>query len=101
MHHAASNPLSFSHSSSSLTQPSPIKKKVSLGEYFSRRKGSQPTTDMPANSSPTMQQGAFKTPTMTSGDFKDGEMRGNAVVDTPKKEATDPMAAEQSKESKL
>lgn len=101
MHHAASNPLSFSHSSSSLTQPSPIKKKVSLGEYFSRRKGSQPTTDMPANSSPTMQQGAFKTPTMTSGDFKDGEMRGNAVVDTPKKEETDPMAAEQSKESKL
>ena len=33
--------------------PSPIKK-VSLGEYFSRRKGSQPATEMQASNSPTM-----------------------------------------------
>jgi len=100
MHHAANYPPSFSHSTSSLVQPSPIKKKVSLGEYFSRRKGSQPAIDMPANSSPTMQQEAFKTLIVANGDSKGGEMQERAVADPPKKEGTDPMAAKQSKDSR-
>lgn len=98
VHNAASHPSSFSHASSSLVQPSPIKKKVSLGEYISRQKGSQPTTDIPASSSPTMLQGDLRTSTMTSSDSKDGETRRDAEVELPRKEVNDPMPAEQSKD---
>ena len=95
--HTTAFPPSFSHSSSSLVQPSPIKKKVSLGEYFSRRKGSQPATEMTSTSSPPMQQGAFK----PAGESKDASMQGSAIVDTPKREESDPMAIQESKDPKL
>jgi hypothetical protein len=94
-------PPTFSHSSSSLPQPSPIKKKVSLGEYFSRRKGSQPATEMSTSSSPPMHQGAFKPAVSTNGDTKDVAMQDSAIVDTPKKEESDPLAAGENRDSKL
>ena len=88
----------FSHSSSSLVQPSPIKKKVSLGEYFSRRKGSQTATEMQTSSSPTMLQGTLKPPSLTNGVSKEAELQGSAVIDTPKGEENNPM--EQAKHPK-
>lgn len=94
-------PPTLSHAASSLVHPSPIKKKVSLGEYFSRRKGSQPATDVPANSSPTLQQGAFRPSPGTNGDIKDVELQSRAVVDTPKREEADPIAVVQSEDSKV
>ncbi|CAF9904692.1 MAG: hypothetical protein ALECFALPRED_009391 [Alectoria fallacina] len=83
---SASHPSLLSSSSSNLVQPSPIKKKVSLGEYFSRRKGSQPATEMPASSSPTMQHGTLKHLGSMNGEPKNGAMHGSAIVETPKEE---------------
>ena len=80
---------SFPHSSSGLVQPSPIKKKVSLGEYFSRRKGSQPATEIQANGSPTMSVGNLKRPPLMNGILRDGESQAHAVVDTSKGEEND------------
>lgn len=97
---SASYPPLFSSSSSNLVQPSPIKKKVSLGEYFSRLKGSQPATEMPASSSPTMQHGTLKHLGSVNGEAKDGTVHGSAVVETPKEEY-DPLATGESKESNL
>ncbi|KAK4696875.1 uncharacterized protein P7C71_g1122, partial [Lecanoromycetidae sp. Uapishka_2] len=98
-------PPTFSHSSSNLIQPSPIKKKVSLGEYFSRLKGSQPASEMSASSSPPLHQGAFK-PVLSSNGESNGEStdvatQDSAIVDTPKKEEGDPLAAGESKDPKL
>ena len=94
--HPTTFPPSFSHSSSSLVQPSPIKKKISLGEYFNQRKGSQPTTEI-TTVSPQLQQAAFK----AAGESKDIAMHGSAIVDTPKHEESDPMAVAESKDPKL
>ncbi|KAL2046963.1 hypothetical protein N7G274_000981 [Stereocaulon virgatum] len=95
--HTSAFPPSLSHSSSSLVQPSPIKKKVSLGDYLSRRKSSQPATEMTTTSSPPMQPGAFK----QAGESKDVPMQGSAIEDTPKKEEGDPLATQESKDPKL
>ena len=92
---SSSYPSLFSNSSSNLVQPSPIKKKVSLGEYFSRRKGSQP-----ASSSPTMQYGTLKHLGSMNGESKDGVMHGSAIVETPKEEH-DPLAIGESKDPNL
>ena len=97
---SASYPSLFSSPSSNLVQPSPIKKKVSLGEYFSRRKGSQPATEMLASKSPTMQHGALKHLGNMNGEMKDGAMHGCAIVETPKEEQ-DPLATEESKDPNL
>ena len=94
---SASYPSLFSNSSSNLVQPSPIKKKVSLGEYFSRRKGSQSATEMSATSSPTMQHGTLKHLGSMNGEPKDGAMHGSAIVETPKEE-NDPLATGESKD---
>ena len=96
----ASYPSSYPNSSSHLVQPSPFKKKVSLGEYFSRLKGSQPATEMPANNSPTMPQGALKHLESINGDSKDSAMHSCAIVETSKEEH-DPLATEESKRSNL
>ena len=88
----------LSSSSSNLVQPSPIKKKVSLGEYFSRRKGSQPATEMPASNSPIMQQVSLRQLENMNGESKDGAMHGCAIVETSKE---DPLAAEKSKDPNL
>lgn len=97
---SVSYPSLFSSPSSNLVQPSPIKKKVSLGEYLTRRKGSQPATEMPASSSPTMQHGTLKHLGSMTGEPKDGAMHGSAIVETPKEEH-DPLAAEESKDLSL
>ena len=97
---SASYPSLVSSSSSSLVQPSPIKKKVSLGEYFSRRKGSQPATEMPASNSPTMQQGALKHLENVNGESRDGAMHGCAIIEMSKEEH-DPLATEESKDPNL
>ena len=94
----AAHPPSFLHSSSTLVQPSSIKKKVSLGEYISRRKGSQPATELQSSSSPHMHQGALNPLPLVNGDSRNFEMQGSAVADTPNKEESDPLAAA-SKES--
>ena len=74
-------------------QPSPITKKLSLSEYFSKRKG-------PSNSgeksmgSPEMTQSAFKPPSMTNGDSKPTIIANeeSTIVDSPKEQrASDPM----------
>ena len=100
IHNSASHPSLFSSPSSNLVQPSPIKKKVSLGEYFSRRKGSQPATEMLPSKSPTMQQGTLKHLSNMNGELKDGAMHGCAIVETPKEEQ-DPLATEESKDPNL
>ena len=92
-------PSSLSHSVSSLVQPSPIKKKISLNEWSSRRKGSQPATEMQTSNSPTMLPGSLKPPSLTNGISKDTEMQGSAIVDTPKAEESNPI--EQGKDPKL
>ena len=94
--HLTTFPPSFPHPSSSLVQPSPIKKKISLGEYSNRRKGSQPTTEITTVSS-QLQQAAFK----AAGESKDVAMQGSAIVDTPKHEESDPLAVGESKDPKL
>ena len=91
----------FSNSSSSIVQPSPIKKKVSLGEYFSRRKGSQPATEMPASNSLTTHLGTLKHVGSMNGDSKDGAMHGCAIVETPKEEHDHPLATEETKDPNL
>lgn len=97
---SASYPSLFPNSSSTLVQPSPIKKKVSLGEYFSRRKGSQPATEMPASSGPTMQHGTLKHQGSINGEPRDGAMHGSAIVEMPKEEY-DSMPTEESKDPNL
>ena len=92
-------PSSFSHSSSNLTQPNPIKK-VSLGEYFSRRKSSQPATETPRSSSPPSQQGTLKLLATVNGGAKDVAMEDSAIIDTPKKEEIDPIAANEGEDHK-
>lgn len=97
---SASYPSLFANSSSNLVQPSPIKKKVSLGEYFSRLKGSQPATEMPANSSPTLQHGTLKHLGSMNGEPENGVMHGSAIVETPKEEH-DLLAVGESKDPNL
>lgn len=82
---SASYPPLLSNSSSSTVQPSPVKKKVSLGEYFSRLKGSQPPSEMPS-SSPIMQHGTLKNFASLMGEPKDSAMHGSAIMETPRED---------------
>ena len=90
---SASYPTLLTNSSSNLVQPSPIKKKVSLNEYFSRRKGSQPATEIPASKSPVMQHGTLKHRGNMNGESKDDILHSCAIVETLKEEH-DPSATE-------
>ena len=83
---SASYPPLLSSSSSSIVQPSPIKKKVSLVEYFSRLKGSQPPSEIPASSSPIMQHGTLKNFASLIGEPKDSAMHGSAIMETSKED---------------
>ena len=74
-----------------LVQPSPVPKKLSLSEYFSKRKGSS-TSGEKSNGSPEMAQGAFKP--LLNGDSKATVIatEGSALVDSPKEQKSmDPM----------
>ena len=97
VHNPASYPSLISNSSSNIVQPSPIKKRVSLGEFLSRRKGSQPAAEIPASSSPTMQQGTLKHLENTNAESKDGANHGCAIIETSKEEH-DPLMMEESKD---
>ena len=100
----AQNPGSFSSlfssTSTNLLQPGPTKKKVSLGEYISRRKGSQPATEMPASNSSSMQHETLKHLRTINGESKDGPIHSCAIVEMPKEEH-DPLATEESKDPNL
>lgn len=67
-------PLSISSSYSDLVQPSPLKKKASLGEYFSRRKGALLATEMSAAS----RHRALKYLGITNAESKDGAMHATS-----------------------
>lgn len=82
----ATNPIS-------LVQPSPVTKKLSLKEYFNKRKGSSNAGEK-STGSPEMTQGAFKPPPLINGDSKASVMtiEGSAIVDSPKEQkVADPM----------
>lgn len=92
-----------------LIQPSPITKKLSLKEYFNKRKSSSNAGDNnnpKSTGSPEMTQGAFKPPpppSLVNGDSNSnskasvsssvtGPMEGSAIVDSPKEQKSgDPM----------
>ncbi|CAD6592140.1 MAG: hypothetical protein ASARMPREDX12_005851 [Alectoria sarmentosa] len=67
-------PLSISSSHSDLVQPSPLKKKASLGEYISRRKGALPATEMSAAS----RHGALKFLGITNAESKNGAVHATS-----------------------
>ena len=80
-------PISSSLSAPNMVQPSPVKKKLSLGDYMSRRSNNK--VDTPGivgdkrGSSPTMQQSLFKP---LAEEAKGNEMEGSAIVETPSRE---------------
>lgn len=88
------HPPLFPLSNAGLVQPSPVKKKYSLGEYMSRRKDkTEPpsTGEKASNSSPVLSQGSAK-PSVGPDDEKGvKEEGGSAIVDTPKQELGNPI----------
>ena len=81
-------------------QPSPITKKLSLSEYFSKKRNSSSNSGEKSTGSPEMTQSAFKPPPLTDGDNKNNgssttmmtTMEGTALVDSPKDQrVTDPL----------
>ena len=93
-------PPPFTSSSSNLVQPSPVKKKLSLGDYMSRRKGSHSITEKPTSNSPIMQHGTLKAVGSLSRESTGTSMNVGPVTDTAEKEAILPSAAK-SKDPKL
>ena len=80
-----------------LAQPSPAKKKVSLGEYMSRRgnhrsESTASATEKSTVGSPVHQHATAKPLSNVDEEGKVVVMEGSAIVDTPKKEAPDPIA---------
>ncbi|KAL9004095.1 MAG: hypothetical protein Q9188_003081 [Gyalolechia gomerana] len=86
-------PPLFLNSNFNMVQPSPVKKKVSLGEYMSRRNNRTeppPNGERPINSSPVLLHGPVKPP-LDVEEAKGVIDQGSAVVDTLKQEDGDPM----------
>lgn len=81
-------PSLFSSSSSTLVQPSPVKKKVSLGEYMSRRREPSSTGEKPSNSSPVLSQGPLKPLAGIEEAKAVVAEEGSAIVDRLTKEGT-------------
>ncbi|KAL9125395.1 MAG: hypothetical protein Q9217_005396 [Psora testacea] len=75
-------------SSACLVQPSPVKKKVSLSDYI-KRKGSHSTESKAMISSPEISHSALRIPLAISNGEK--LVEGSAIIDTPKKEASNPL----------
>ncbi|KAI4120483.1 MAG: hypothetical protein LQ338_006993 [Usnochroma carphineum] len=72
-------------------QPSPVKKKYSLGEYISRQKAkTEPSSngERPPNSSPVLSQAAIKPP-VGLDEAKSVKDEGSVFVGTPKQEIGD------------
>ncbi|CAL8580801.1 hypothetical protein XPA_006519 [Xanthoria parietina] len=88
----SSYPPLFSTSTSSMVQPSPVKKKVSLGEYMSRRsnKAEAPSAgEKPTNSSPILSHSVK--PLAPLHEAKSDLDEGSQVVETPKREDENPV----------
>lgn len=82
-----SYPPLFSASVLSHVQPSPVKKKVSLGEYMSRKKTeSHSTADKHASSSPILQYNSVKPLSGIEDGAKDLAMEGRSIADSLRKE---------------
>ncbi|KAL8997571.1 MAG: hypothetical protein Q9169_003189 [Polycauliona sp. 2 TL-2023] len=80
-------PSLFSASTSNVVQPSPVKKKVSLGEYMSRRSNkaeTHSTGEKPASRSPILSN-SIK-PMAPLQEVKSGLDEGGHVVENPKRE---------------
>ncbi|KAL8838221.1 MAG: hypothetical protein Q9170_002211 [Blastenia crenularia] len=81
-------PPLFPNSNLNMVQPSPVKKKVSLGEYMSRRNNrTEPPAagEKPSNGSPVLLHDLVKPP-LEIDEPKSIIDHGSAVVDTPKQE---------------
>ena len=89
-----SYPPLLSGSASGITQPSPVKK-VSLGEYFSRRKTESQSIDKGAASSAFTQLNITKTLANADEEPKNSAVEGNAIMDVPKKEENNPLNGHQ------
>ncbi|KAI9720191.1 MAG: hypothetical protein M1812_003009 [Candelaria pacifica] len=96
--HANSYPPAFSSAVATSVAPSPIKKKLSLSDYVSRRSkaetpASTPTTDKPAHAtSPNLPFGLLRMSSSLAEEVKaPGTLEGSAIVDTPTKEEADPL----------
>ena len=86
-HTSNSYPPLFPAAVSNYVQPSPIKKKVSLGEYMSRKKTeSHSAAEKHASSSPVLQQHPIKPLAGIEEGVKDLAMEASAIAETPKKE---------------
>ncbi|KAL8941625.1 MAG: hypothetical protein Q9216_002127 [Gyalolechia sp. 2 TL-2023] len=87
-HTSGTYPPLLPNSNFNLVQPSPVKKKVSLGEYMSRRNNrpEPPSTgESPINSSPVLLHDPVKPPLDTE-EAKNVDDRGGAVVNAVKQE---------------
>ncbi|MCJ1244959.1 hypothetical protein MMC30_002160 [Trapelia coarctata] len=92
-------PPLFSVPTSSLVQPSPVKKKLSLGDYMSRKNSHKidtPTTSTAPpptapGSSPTVTHAMLKPLQSTVEEAKENITDGSAVMETPNVEPGDPM----------
>ncbi len=90
-----SYPPLFTASVSNHVQPSPVKKKVSLGEYMSRKKTeSHSAAEKRASSSPVLQQHSIRPLTGIEEGVKDLAMEGSAITDIPAKEEGTPVGQE-------
>lgn len=81
-------PLSSSLSASNMVQPSPVKKKLSLGDYMRRGRSNNKTEASgiagdKTGSSPTLEQSLLKP---LGEEAKGNEMEGVAIVETPSRE---------------
>ena len=88
-------PLHPPPAASNAVQPSPIKK-VSLSDYISRRKGSQPASESATSRSPILHQGVLKPPSGTNNELG---MRSSVITESPTQEDNDPLAAGKTKDS--
>lgn len=91
-----SHPPTFPANASSLVHPSPVKKKVSLVDYLSRlsnsKAESQSTLDKNVTASPAVHQNPPKVLAVLEGESKILATEGSTIVNTPMKEADDPLA---------
>ena len=95
----SSHPPLFSLPTSNFVQPSPVKKKLSLGDYMSRKnphKVDTPTTatvppSTAPGSSPLMTHAMLKPSKSMIEEAKENITEGSAVIETSKVEPGDPM----------
>lgn len=76
-------------------QPSPVKKKVSLGEYMSRKKTEfHSAAEKHASSSPVLQQHPLRPLAGIEEGVRDLLVEGSAIADTPRKDEVPPLGQE-------